>query len=324
MTAFPAADQITIHFAHSAYRLAERFAVRHPDIAHFQTWTPDETRARIGEGDVLVASGFWNNELLASAGALKFIQVCAVGHDQFDKPAIAERGIRLCNSAGVNANAVSDHAFALLLGLTRQIHTARSNQHRSHWRPMISDLTQREEELPGKTMVIYGVGQIGARIAKLAKAFGMTVLGVRRDLSKTLADVDELHAPEDFVSLLPRADVVVLSCPLTDETRGLMSATAFAAMRPSAYLINVARGGCADQDALIQALESGQIAGAGIDVTEPEPLPEASALWQFDNVILTPHSGGETRAYEDNVMDVLVDNLERLWRGESDLRHAIV
>ena len=89
MTAFPAADQITIHFAHSAYRLAERFAVRHPEIAHFQTWTPDETRARIGEGDVLVASGFWNNDLLASADALKFIQVCAVGHDQFDKEAIA-------------------------------------------------------------------------------------------------------------------------------------------------------------------------------------------------------------------------------------------
>ena len=324
MTAFPAADQVTIHFAHSAYRLAERFAVRHPDIAHFQTWTPDETRARIGEGDVLVASGFWSNELLADAGALKFIQVCAVGHDQFDKAAIAGRGIRLCNSAGVNANAVSDHAFALLLGLTRQIHTARSNQSRAHWRPMISDLTQREEELPGKTMVIYGVGQIGARIAKLAKAFGMTVLGVRRDVSKTLADVDELHAPEDFVELLSRADVVVLSCPLTDQTRGLMNTAAFAAMRPSAYFINVARGGCADQDALIHALESGQIAGAGIDVTEPEPLPESSALWQFDNVILTPHSGGETRAYEDNVMDVLVENLERLWRGENELRHAIV
>lgn len=324
MKVFPAPDQITVHFAHSAYRLAERFALRRPEISHFQTWTPDETRARIGEGDVLVASGFWNNELLADARALKFVQVCAVGHDQFDKNAIADRGIRLCNSAGVNANAVSDHAFALLLGLTRQIHVARSNQRLAHWRPMISDLTQREEELPGKTMLIYGVGQIGARIAKLAKAFGMNVLGVRRDLSKTLADVDELHAPQDFVALLPRADVVVLSCPLTDETRGLMSAEAFAAMRPSAYLVNVARGGCVDQGALISALESGQIAGAGIDVTEPEPLPESSPLWALDNVILTPHSGGETRAYEDNVMDVLVENLERLWRGENDLRHAIV
>ena len=324
MTSFPSPSEVTIHFAHSAYCLAERFAMRRPEIAHFQTWTPEETRARIGDGDVLVASGFWNNELLADAGRLRFIQACAVGHDQFDKTLIADRGIRLCNSAGVNANAVSDHALALLLGLTRHIHVARSNQHNKHWRPMISDLSQREEELPGKTMLIYGLGQIGARIAKLAKAFGMTVLGVRRDVTKAVADVDELHGPGEFAQLLARADVVVLACPLTDETRGLMNTAAFAAMPASAYLINVARGGCVDEEALIAALDKGEIAGAGIDVTATEPLPEASPLWSFDNVILTPHTGGETRKYEDNVIDVLIDNLERLWRGEHELRHGLV
>lgn len=324
MKAFPGPDEVRIHFAHSAYCLADRFAARRPEIAHFQTWTPDDTRSRIGEGHVLVASGFWKNELLADAQALQFIQVCAVGHDQFDKKSIAERDIRLCNSAGVNANAVSDHALALLLGLTRQIHVARSNQKSRHWRPMISDLSQREEELPGKTVVIYGVGQIGARIAKLAKAFSMQVLGVRRDVAKSVPHVDELHAPSEFVSLLPRADVVILSCPLTDKTRGLMGAQAFAAMKSSAYLINVARGGCVDQDELIKALDGGHIAGAGIDVTEPEPLPEDSPLWARENIILTPHTAGETRSYEDNVIDVLIENLERLWRGESELRHAIV
>lgn len=324
MTDFPQPENLTIHFAHSAYRLAERFAARRADIAHFQTWTADETRARIGEGHVLVASGFWNNDLLDEARALQFIQVCAVGHDQFDKAAIAERGIRLCNSAGVNANAVSDHAFALLLGLTRQVHVARSNQANRHWRPMISDLARREEELPGKTMVIYGTGQIGGRIARLAKAFGMTVIGVRRDASKTVEHIDEMHPTAAFVSLLPRADVVVLACPLTDETRGLMNPASFAAMQPGAYLINVARGGCVEEDALVAALEGGQIAGAGIDVTDPEPLPGTSKLWGIDNVILTPHSGGETRAYEDNVVAILLENLERLWRGEADLQHQIV
>ena len=324
MTDFPGAGDINIHFAHSAYCLAERFAMRRPDIAHFQTWSPEETSTRIGDGDVLVASGFWNNELLTNAAKLKFIQVCAVGHDQFDKAAVADRGIRLCNSAGVNANAVSDHAFALLLGLTRQVHVARSNQQNAFWRPMISDLTKREDELPGKTMLIYGVGQIGGRIAKLAKAFGMTVLGVRRDVSKTVEGIDEMHPTDAFQSLIPRADVVVLSCPLTDETRGLMSEPAFAAMNPSSYLINVARGGCVDQGALINALDAGQIAGAGIDVTEPEPLPSDSRLWSFENVILTPHSAGETRAYEDNVVDALIENLERLWRGDDKLLHAIV
>ncbi|MEM9356144.1 MAG: D-2-hydroxyacid dehydrogenase [Pseudomonadota bacterium] len=324
MTDFPGVGDIKIHFAHSAYCLAERFAMQRPEIAHFQTWTPEETRERIGEGDVLVASGFWKNDLLPEATKLKFIQVCAVGHDQFDKSAIADLGVRLCNSAGVNANAVSDHAFALLLGLTRQVHVARSNQQKAFWRPMISDLSKREEELPGKTMLIYGVGQIGGRIAKLAKAFGMTVLGVRRDVSKAVEGIDELHSTDAFVSLLPRADVVVLACPLTDETRGLMNTPAFAAMKSSGYLINVARGGCVDQEALIATLDAGGIAGAGIDVTEPEPLPSESRLWSFENVILTPHTGGETRAYEDNVIDVLVDNLERLWRGEQNLRHGIV
>ena len=324
MTDFPQPGDLTIHFAHSAYRLAERFARRRDDIAHFQTWTADETRARIGEGDVLVASGFWGNDLLADAAALKFIQVCAVGHDQFDKAAISARGIHLCNSAGVNANAVSDHAFALLLGLTRQVHVARSNQAGRHWRPMISDLGKREEELPGKTMLIYGTGQIGGRIARLAKAFGMTVIGVRRDASKTVADIDEMHPATALAALLPRADVVVLACPLTDETRGLMNPAAFAAMHAGAYLINVARGGCVEEDALVAALEGGLIAGAGIDVTEPEPLPETSKLWGIGNVILTPHSGGETRAYEDNVVDILIENLARLWRGDTALLHQVV
>ena len=170
-----------------------------------------------------MVSGFWKNDLLEQARPLRFIQVCAVGHDQFDKAAIAARGIRLANSAGVNANAVSDHAFALLLGLTRQIHVARTNQQQRHWRRMISDLSQREEELPGKTILIYGVGQIGSRVARLAKAFGMNVIGIRRDTSKTVAGVDALHGPDDFISLLPRADVVILACPLNDETSGLIN-----------------------------------------------------------------------------------------------------
>jgi phosphoglycerate dehydrogenase-like enzyme len=324
MTRFPGPDELTIHFAHSAYRLAECFSALRPDVKHFQTWTPEETRTRIGEGHVLVASGFWSNDLLEAASALRFIQVCAVGHDQFDKAAISESGIRLANSAGVNANAVSDHALALLLGLTRQIHVARSNQQKRHWRPMISDLTQREEELPGKTMLIYGVGTIGARVAKLAKAFDMSVLGIRRDTAKTVPCVDELHPPQEFLSLLPRADVVVLTCPLTDETRGLIGKDALAAMTKSSYLINVARGGCVDEAALVAALENGQIAGAGIDVTDPEPLPQDSSLWALENVILTPHTGGETRKYEDSVIDNLLNNLERLWRDEKELRFGIV
>lgn len=324
MAGLPSSSALTIHFAHSAYRLAERFSPRMPDVAHFQTWTKDETLSRIGEGDVLVVSGFWDNAFLDRAVNLKFIQVCAAGFDQFDQGAIRQQGIRLANAAGVNANAVSDHAIALLLGLTRQLHVARDNQKARHWRGMISDISKREDELPGKTMLIYGTGRIGSRIGRLAKAFGVNVIGIKRDISKPVDGIDELFGPDAFVAQLPRADVVVLACPLTDETRGLVNAAAFEAMQSSSYLINVARGGCVDQAALIAALEAGRIAGAGIDVTEPEPLPEDSPLWGFDNVIVTPHTGGETRQYEENVLDALVDNIGRLQRGEAELRNQIV
>lgn len=324
MSAFPALSDLRIHFAHGAYRLAERFDARGTGITHFQTWTPEDTRRRIGESHVLVTSGFWRNEFLAEAEALRFIQVCAVGYDQFDQAAIAAQEVRLANAAGVNANAVSDHAFALILSLTRQLHLGRDNQKHRHWRPMISDISKREDELPGKVLLIYGTGLIGQRIARLATAFGMTVLGVRRNVSKPVLDVDELFRPDEFFSLLPRADVVVLACPLTPETRGLMGAKAFSAMRRSAYFINVARGACADHDALVTALKDGTIAGAGIDVTDPEPLPTDSPLWLLDNVILTPHTGGETRRYEDKVVDILIDNLERLQSGQAELRNQIV
>jgi phosphoglycerate dehydrogenase-like enzyme len=214
--------------------------------------------------------------------------------------------------------------MALLLALTRQIHTGRDNQRQGIWRGMISDLAKREDELPGKTMVIFGMGKIGSRLARLAKAFDMTVLGLKRDTSQAVEYVDELHLSSALVDLLPRADVTVLTCPLTEETRNVIDGRALAAMKPSSYLINVARGGCVDEAALVEALRSGGIAGAGIDVTVPEPLPPESALWSLENVILTPHTGGETTKYEDNVIDILLENLERLSRGEEALYNQVI
>jgi phosphoglycerate dehydrogenase-like enzyme len=313
----------TIHFAHPAYRLAERFAPRTTGLHHFQTWTPDDTRARIGEGDVLVLSGFWRNDMLPAAGRLRFIQCCAAGIDQFDQAALRARGVRLANASGANANAVSEHALALILGLTRQLHTGRDNQKRGHWRGMISEIGRREEELPGKTLLLVGLGRIGGRIAMLAKAFGMQVIGVRRETGKPVPHVDELHPRAAFTSLLPRADVVVLACPLNDDTRRIIDRAALRLMKPTAYLINVARGGCVEEAALIEALREGRIAGAGIDVTDPEPPASDNPLWSLENVLLTPHTGGETRSYEENVVDILIENLRRLAAGEG-LRNGVV
>jgi phosphoglycerate dehydrogenase-like enzyme len=120
------------------------------------------------------------------------------------------------------------------------------------------------------------------------------------------------------------ADFVVLACPLTDETRGLIGAAALAAMKPTAHIVNVARGRVVDEPALIEALQAGRIAGAALDVTVDEPLPEASPLWAMPNVLITPHTGGETHKYEDNVLDMMMENLNRQWRGETALFNQIV
>jgi phosphoglycerate dehydrogenase-like enzyme len=317
-------NDITIHFAHPAYQLATLFDLRETDIKHFQTWTRDDLRTRIGEAEVLVISGYWNDDLLAGADKLRFIQVCGAGYDMFDQDAVRAKDICLAHASGINVNAVSDHAMALFLALTRQIHTGRDNQHQAHWRGMISDLDRREDELPGKTMLIFGLGKIGARLAKLAKAFGMTVIGLKRDTAKPVEHVDELYTSEALLDLLPRADCTVLTCPLTPETHNVIDGAALAAMKPSSHLINVARGGCVDEPALIDALRRSAIAGAGIDVTVEEPLAADSPLWSFDNVILTPHTGGETRKYEDNVIDILLDNLDRLSRGAEPLLNQVI
>jgi phosphoglycerate dehydrogenase-like enzyme len=322
--AFPPKDQTTVQFAHVAYQFEERFANRNTGINNFQTWSKEDTLQRAAEAEVLVVTGFWSAEVLKRAERLKFIQVCGAGYNQFDLEAIKARGIRLCHGSGVNRNAVSDHAMAMMLAITRRLSEAHSNQKTQHWRGMISDRGKREDELAGKTLLIFGMGGIGERLARLAKAFEMRVIGFKRDPSQHGAIADEVHASADFANYLGQADMVALTCPLTAETNKIIDAKALEAMRETAYLINVARGGCVDSDALVASLQSGSIAGAALDVTEPEPLPIDSPLWAMDNVLITPHTGGETQSYEDNVVDMLLANLERLWGGNEDLINRIV
>ena len=321
---FPSKDQLNICFAHVAYQLGARFELRSSGLRFFETRSVEETLEKIPEADVLVVSGFWRNELLERAGKLRFIQSIGAGTDQFPKDDLKARGIRLASAVGVNLNAVSEHAMAHVLAFARHIHTGRDNQKRHFWRGMISDLSKREDELGGKTMLIFGLGSIGSRTARLAKAFDMNVIGVKRDVSTAKAEVDELHTPDKLIELLPRADFVVLTCPLTPETEGVISRAALDAMKPSAYLINMARGRCVDEPALAEALRGGKIAGAGIDHFYDEPLGKDSPFWDMENVLITPHTGGETTKYEDNVIDILLENLERLWNRNPELRNQVV
>jgi phosphoglycerate dehydrogenase-like enzyme len=321
---FPSESDLTICFAHVAYQLQQRFALRKLPVRSFGVTSYDELDARIGEADVLVISGLWRNELAPRAPKLRFIQSIGAGTDQFDRIMLKERGIRLASAQGVNVNAVSEHVMSLILALARRLPEARDNQTRHVWRGMISDPTQREDELAGKTLLVLGLGGIGGRLARLAKAFGMCVIGIRRDLSKGTEGVDSVHPLAELKTLLPQVDFVALTCPLTRETENVIDAAAFARMKRSAYLINAARGRCVEESGLVEALRNGSIAGAALDVTVDEPLPPTSPLWDLPNVFITPHTAGETRRYEDNVLDILLDNLHRLWRGEAILRNQIV
>ena len=255
---------------------------------------------------------------------LRFIQAIGAGTDQFPLEELKKRGIRLASARGVNYRAVAEHAMALILALSRRLPEARDNQAKRVWRGMIGDLSRREDELGGKTLLVVGLGQIGGRLAQLAKAFDMRVVGLRRDPGAGRGAADAVHAMGEFKSLLPEADFVALTCPLTKETEKLVDAEALARMKSSAYLVNVARGRVVDEAALVEALAARRIAGAGIDVTVEEPLAPSSPLWGMEHVLLTPHTAGETRHYEDNVIEILRDNLGRLWRGEEPLRNQVI
>ena len=323
METFPYPENTTVHFAHVAYRMEERYAARNPQVNYLQTWTSEETISRINDADVFVVSGFWGNDLLERASKLKYIQSLGAGFAQFPLDELSERGIVLANASGVNQNAVAEHAMSLMLALNRHIHTGRDNQNTHVWRGMLGDLTKREDELIGKTLLIIGMGTIGSRLARFAKAFDMRVIATKRNPATSATSVDDLVTPDRLNELVPQADFVVLTCPLTAETKNIVDARVFEAMKSTAYLINVARGQCVDEPVLAEALKSGQIAGAGLDHFWDEPLGGDSILWDLENVIITPHTGGETRMYEERVIDILDDNLGRIWNGRSDLRNQI-
>jgi phosphoglycerate dehydrogenase-like enzyme len=238
----PAKDKLTICFAHGAYRMAERFAARGTSIAHVQVRSADELARHLPLADVLVVSMLWKNELAGIASKLKFIQSISAGTDQYDKALLRDRGIRLASAAGVNAQAVAEHAMALILALYRRLPEARDNQNAKRWRGMTSEIAAREDQLTGKTLLVVGMGRIGAQLARLAKAFDMRVVATKRDPGTGAAPADAVYGTDRLHQLLGEADVVAIACPLTPETKHLINAARLAQMKPTALLLNTTRG----------------------------------------------------------------------------------
>jgi len=308
--------------AHHLYRLGDAYRRLRSDPLT-EVSTPADLMACLPAASTLVISRFWRNGLLDLAPRLKFIQSISAGTDQFDIAQISQRGIRLASAQTANETAVAEHAIGMMLSLTRQLHYARDNQALRVWREVSPLQAARETEVRGKVIAIIGYGRIGQRIAAIAKALGMTVIGVRRRPAAKADHADILVASDRLETALAQADVVVLACPHTADTDKLIGRAQLAAMKASAYLLNIARGRIVDQDALISALHAGQLAGAALDCFVEEPLPADSPLWVFPNVIVTPHSAGNTQHYEANVAAILAENIARLERGPPTLLNQV-
>lgn len=313
----------TIYVAHEYYNIRAELEKRPGAPPCVQVQTFAQLEQIIPQADVLVVSMLWRNTLLARAPRLKLIQSISSGVEQFDLAHLTARGIHLCNARGANAAAVAEHALALMLSLSRRLYEARDNQHRAHWSGTGMDDRPRLRELTGRTVLVVGMGTIGDRLARICLALGMHVCGMRHSTRPLdVPGVAQVMAC-DLHAAMGQADYVVLTCPLTPQTEGLMDQRAFAAMKPDACLINVARGRVVDETALIAALRTNAIAGAALDTYADEPLPPTSPLWHLPNLVMTSHVAGETQFYERNVVDILLYNIRALETG-APLRNQIV
>jgi phosphoglycerate dehydrogenase-like enzyme len=290
-----------------------------PDMRLLVTEDREEMEAALD--DVEVAACQFPRDLLLRAPNLRWYQQWGAGADWLLRhPEVADLDFVLTNASGVHPIQITEHIFAMLLAFARRLCRAVRAQERHEW---LGYGSQRDVfELYGKTMALVGVGAIGARTAEVAAVFGMRVLGVRRDPAIGAPGVEAMFGSDQLLDVLPEADFVVITAPLTDETRGMIGERELRAMKPSTYIVNIGRGGIIDEGALIRALQEGWIAGAGLDVFEEEPLPKTSPLWDMENVIVTGHYAGATPHYDERAMAIFLDNLRRYKAGEP-LRNVV-
>jgi len=291
----------------NAARLAELQAVA-PGVELVAANSPN---ARGAAADALIGS--CDASIISAGTGIRWVQAYGAGvEDCLASPVIRERGIILTNVQRVLAPAMSEHVMAMALSFARRISAYRDNQREGIWRrdpvPAVT--------LQGRTMLLVGLGGVGTEVAKRAHAFGMTVIAIRnsdRPGPEYITRIGQSAALLDFVK---DADVVVNTLPLTDDTRNMFDAKVFASMKPDAWFINVGRGATVVTDDLVRALQNKQIAAAGLDVTEPEPLPAGHPLWSMPNVIITPHTAPNSEVNTDSRWVLFRENLRRYVAGD--------
>jgi phosphoglycerate dehydrogenase-like enzyme len=317
----------------SFFHLKEvRWAIADQDLAAIRAELPgveivsvedeaDLPRA-IADAEVFVG---WNIPAAAfvQAKRLRWVHSANAGVEANLFPELVASDVVLTNGAGLHSVSIPEHVLAMMLCLARNLHEAQRLQQRSEWNRFgVIAFSGGIRELSGSNLAILGAGAIGRALALLGNALGMRVRVLRRRAGRPVPGAEAVVGAEDKHALLAWADFVVLATPLTPETRNLIDRAALAAMRSSAYLINVARGEVIDDAALVDALRAGAIAGAGLDAFREEPLPASSPYWELPNALVTPHVSGYTRHYFERTLDLFRDNLRRFVAGEP-LRNVV-
>ncbi|MDO3408568.1 D-2-hydroxyacid dehydrogenase [Saccharibacillus sp. CPCC 101409] len=305
----------------SLYELPEDQTRKIQEIApdyEFKTVPIKEvTPEQIKEADILLG---WNRKMEDAAlesDNLKWIQAWSAGVDYFPMDRLKEKNVRLTTAGGVHAIPISEHIFAVLLSMTRSLHANIRSQAQGVWQK-----DGNYGEIAGRTMAIVGTGHIGRQTAKIAKAFGMRTIGVRHS-GRPEEHIDEMYKTDGIEEAFGKADVIVNILPLTDETRRFFNKDSLAYVKKGALFINVGRGQSVDTDALIEALDSGRLSGAALDVFEQEPLPEDHPLWKRDDVVITPHVAGNTDHYDERAAEIFIANLEAFVKGKELPRNLV-
>jgi phosphoglycerate dehydrogenase-like enzyme len=297
--------------------LVERF----PDVT-FESVGGDDLAERAAEADALLIGWVGTALNRETAPRLKWIQTAGAGVERMIESGVVGEGITLTNGSGVMAPNMAEHVIGMMIGFARQFPVLVRAQVRHEWRPGLE--LDSFFELGGQTVLLVGLGDIAQETAKRLATFGVHAIGVRRSpgAGDPPAGIERVISIEELDSVLPLADHVISSVPSTSETRHLFDAERFSHFKPGAYFYNVGRGTAVVQDDLIAALKSGHLAGAGLDVTDPEPLPADHPLWDAPNVFITSHTSGMTPRFRGRVIELFADNLER-WQNGDDLRNYV-
>jgi len=272
----------------------------------------------IGSADILLTFGaHMADHVLEKGKKLKWIQALGTGVDGIvDRPPFRE-GVLVTNMHGLHGDSVPEAAVMLMLALARDLPRAMRNRDARKWERYPSQL------LKGKTVGIFGVGAIARSLAPKCKSFGMRVVGITSSV-RSMEGFDRMVHRDEIGTAVRELDFLVLLTPYTAETRGIVGEKVIGAMKPSAFLVNLARGGIVDEDALVSALREGRLAGAALDVFATEPLPEDHPLWSMDNVIVTPHLGGFHDQYAEEALPTVVENFRKFLAGELDNMKNVV